>query len=214
MKRITKSTLALLTMSMLGGGMFTQQLHASPIVGSVAFEDGDAILNNTLATATAVTGYSSADPILVNPNSIGTNGDYAGTGGATVTFAAFTFSPALSPNPVNPLWTFTSGADTYSFTLTSVGIALQNSSFLDLSGLGTLSIKTTVGGANVFSPTTGNFTFDIQSSTGNPQDTFEFTASNAALPDGGWTVALLGIALGGIEVLRRKMAGTRSGMVA
>ena len=210
MKKLTKYSLALMAVGLLGCGMFSTKVHATPlvpIVGSVAFEDGDAILNGPLATATAVTGYAAADPIYVNPNSIGTNGDYAGTGNSVVTFAAFTFSPALSPNPVNPLWTFTSGLDTYSFSLSSVGVALQNSSFLDLSGLGTLSIKVTIGGANVYTPTLGNFTFDIQSSTGNPQDTFEFTASNAALPDGGWTVALLGVSLAGLEIMRRRMAG-------
>jgi hypothetical protein len=212
MKRITKSTLTLLTISLLGAGMFNQQLHASPIVGEVAFENGNAILNNTLATATAVTGYSGT--ISVNPNAVVTNGDYPTTGDSAVTFAPFTFSPALSPNPVSPMWTFTSGLDTYFFDLTSVGITLQNSSFLDLSGKGTLFIQLTSNGSNVFSPTTGNFAFDIQTASGNPQDTFEFTASNAALPDGGWTVALLGVTLGGLEMLRRKMAGARNDMMA
>ena len=41
-----------------------------------------------------------------------------------------------------------------------------------------------------------------------------FDASLVTVPDGGWTVALLGVTLGGLEMLRRKMAGTREEMVA
>jgi hypothetical protein len=216
MKRIITRIIPLLAVSLLGTGMFNQQSHAALIVGEVAFENGDAILNNTIATATAVTGYSGT--ISVNPNAIVTNGDYPTTGDSAVNFAPFTFSPSLSPNPVSPMWTFTSGLDTYFFDLTSVSIAFQGTvagtSYLDLAGKGMLYIQLTSNGSNIFSPTNGNFAFDIQSASGNAQDTFEFTASNAALPDGGWTVALLGMSLGGIEVLRRKMAGARNNMIA
>jgi len=41
-----------------------------------------------------------------------------------------------------------------------------------------------------------------------------FDANLSKVPDGGWTVALLGITLGGLEMLRRKMAGAGNDMIA
>jgi hypothetical protein len=47
--------------------------------------------------------------------------------------------------------------------------------------------------------------FTSQNAGGQNMDEFSFSANSNSTPDGGSAVALLGIALTGIEVLRRKL---------
>ncbi len=59
---------------------------------------------------------------------------------------------------------------------------------------------------NGFTATLGTWSFSTQDpGTGNPP-TFSFSAGTNALPEGGTTLALLGIAVIGVELLRRKFA--------
>ena len=70
-----------------------------------------------------------------------------------VTFQNFTFSPALSPSPVD-LWT----GDGFSFKLTSIAIDTTNPGYLSLIGTGILA-------GNGFDPT--EFVFNFTSQNGD-----------------------------------------------
>jgi hypothetical protein len=181
---------------------FTATVQAIPITGSINFQGGTATLNSpSVTTATAITAFGGA-PTVATALGVAPTGSFTGTGGTAVTFVptGFTFSPGLSPNPVNPLWSFVFGGNTYSFSLSSVTSSVGVGPSLNLAGAGTLSIS---GG--VFTPTAATWTF---STTGTGPDTFGFVAGNTSVPtvpDGGMTVILLGIALSGLCLFRKKM---------
>jgi hypothetical protein len=169
-------------------------VQAIPIVGTINFSEGGVTFNSTSVQ-------------FINPSSVATGvglaptGSFAGTGGAAVTFltTGFTFLPSLSPNPVSPLWTFTSGLLTYSFSLSSVSVITDTGSFLSLAGAGTLTIT---GTGSPYTATNAKFNL---SSTGSGPSIFGFVAGNSA-PDGGTTVMLLGAGLSGLALLRKKLA--------
>jgi VPDSG-CTERM motif len=50
-----------------------------------------------------------------------------------------------------------------------------------------------------------DWSFTTQSSGGRTRTAFSFSANGVVVPDGGSAVALLGLALVGVEVLRRKV---------
>lgn len=194
--KLTKTILAAVAATVIGGLASTAQ--AVMIEGTVGFQapnGGSASENGNVTT------IHFAPPVHVN---FGT-GDYSGTEGSTATFADISFSGSgtnatlLSPN--TPQWTFMSGGNTFSFDLRSLEAATFTSGNFSLSGLG-------VAHLTGFEDTTA--TFSIQG-TGNG---FTFTllqASSTApapgqVPDGGSAIALLGIAIVGIEGLRRKFA--------
>lgn len=116
------------------------------------------------------------------------DGAYAGAAGTLATFTNFTFDPFAAA--VTPLWTFTVGTSTFSFDLESVSIVQQNSSFLSLSGSGTLM-------ATGYYDTPGSWTF---TGTG---DSSIFTFASSTVPEPG-TLALLGLGLAGMGLARRR----------
>jgi hypothetical protein len=71
-------------------------------------------------------------------------------------------------------------------------------STLVISGSGIVS-------GNGFDPTALDWMFTTQSSGGKTRTTFSFSANGVAVPDGGSAVALIGLALTGIKVLRRRL---------
>ena len=94
-----------------------------------------------------------------------------------VTFQNFTFSPALNPSPVDPLWT----VDGFSFKLTSIAIDTRNAGYLSLIGGGILSGKG-------YDPTVSVFNFTSQNGDGSTWE-LSFSAGTSATgpiyPDGG-----------------------------
>lgn len=187
-------------------------------------------LAGALLLALAVAGTSSAIPIggsiaingTVELNPSGTNlgnstgadastgsvtlasGAFAGTNGSSVAYSAFNWSPP-SVN-VNPLWSFTGGANgwTYSFNLTSLTVHTHTNQFLNLSGIGTLTIvQNGFGPASPYTTTAGSWTYQITSANGEAiEGEFGFQSTN--VPDGGMTAVLIGTALLGVGILRRR----------
>jgi hypothetical protein len=167
----------------------------NPITGAIDMSGTANNLNSTLlGSATSVAFFTG---VTVGGTPTGT---FAGTSGASVTWSGFSWPSNVL---VAPLWTFTSGANTYSFDLANVSVFSQSNSFLNLMGSGTFHVTG-------FDDTPGLWSFTISNPGGGAHANFDFTFANSqtatgGVPDGGMTVALLGLALVGVEVLRRKL---------
>lgn len=135
------------------------------------------------------------NPLSVN---FGTD-DYIGTTGTDVTFSAITFQNGVGLIGTNvPEWSFTVGAKSYSFDLLSLSVATFHNGALTLMGEGVAHISG-------FTNTQANFALEA---TGSHLTFDILQPSNTAVPapDGGSALALLGIGLVAVEVLRRKLA--------
>jgi VPDSG-CTERM motif len=195
MKTPSKTILTLLIIGLVSCGLFSQQAQAGPIVGGISLGGSYATNTGNVNTATSFTSFPSVVVFSVS-------GSYAGvpTGlsSPVVTMTPFTFNPFSAP--VIPLWTFMFSGSTYSFDLTVLSSRLQpGDNTLTLKGTGLLHITN-------FTDTPGTWTFTANQAG----DTFSFSSSNAAVPDSGSAVALLGIALAGIEGVRRALRARRA----
>ncbi len=172
--------------------------HAVPISGQVTIA-GTATLNNTnLNQATAATAFSGVT--VIDP----TTGSYAGSQGSAVTFNPFSWSPSSAS--VSPLWSFVFGGRTYQFNLASLTVVSQSSTFLNIAGIGTLTIS---GTGPTFDPTIGSWSFSIVNPSGGPQVSFQFSFAppmNVPMSEDGSALALLSIGLVCLELIRRKSA--------
>jgi hypothetical protein len=105
----------------------------------------------------------------------------------------FTDPWSFNSGPVTPLWAIGG----FTFDLTSSSIVTQSNTFLNVVGSGLVS-------GNSFTPTPGTWSFTITNQGGGVQNQFSFVASTSSVPDGGATVALLGVSLLGLHGARRK----------
>jgi hypothetical protein len=129
-------------------------------------------------------------------------GSFAPALGSTVTWGQpLTFAtPAVN----NPLWTVTAGPITYTFEVDAVPLTVSRTDLafplpdtLDLSGMGVLKatgFTDTRGGWNWTGTMSGTATFSFASTT------------IPTVPDSGATAALLGLAMGALAFLRRRLA--------
>lgn len=171
--------------------------NAVPITGQIDFTGAVTTDTGNLNTAHAFTSFSGVT-VFNNPPATPT-GSYAGTGGASVTMNSFSFNPFVAPVP--NLWSFAFGGLTYTFNLTSItSIAQPGDNTLGVVGMGTAMIT---GGTSTYTPTAGQFFISTQ---GSNRTTFIFSSTTQSLPEGGSALALLGIGLVVVEVVRRKIA--------
>ena len=174
----------------------TLTAQAIPIVGGISLSGNVTYPVPDIDTATAFQSFSGVTVSSVS-GSYGVAGVAPGT---DVSMSAFSFNP-FAPAGLIPLWQTTSGTAA-SFDLTSLGPIAQGNGFLILTGEGTLHLSgfDNTPGYWRFSSQQGDTTFSFSSSNG------ALTPSNAGVPDGGTTVMLLGAALSGLALIRRKLA--------
>jgi VPDSG-CTERM motif len=181
--KLSKTVLAVLATGVISCALFSHQAHATAIQGNINFAGSVQFDTNSLLTATRVVSW-------INPHvEAGNSRDFAVILMNTpVTKAPWIFSPST---PTPGLWS----VGGFTFDLLTSTVVFRSTTFLSISGTGIVS------GAG-FEPTAMDWVFSSQKSGTN---TFSFSASGLAVPDGGSAVALLGLALTGIEVLRRKL---------
>ena len=191
MKNLTK-TLTVLAVGLLSYGLFCQQAQA--ITGDVMF----------FGSASA-SGASPGTPVTIsftNPWFVtGGTGDYSAvTFGTAATFSNFSFTGdgtgATLTAAVTPQWSFSFGGNTYTFDLLALTFGHTQSGSMAFTGTGTAFINggdATPANWSLEGSTGSGFTFTLSSST----------TGTVGAPDGGSAVALLGIALAGIEGARR-----------
>jgi hypothetical protein len=197
MKNSSKTLLAVLAIAFVSCGLLSQQAQATPMVmiqGEIQFIGTVEFNTTNLDTATQVTtwfdAFGNAGHTTIG---FGNTGDFAGiTPGTQVNMAQpWIFNPST---PTPNFWS----VGGFTFNLLSSTIITQTKSFLNIEGTGIVS-------GNGFTPTVADFAFSVQNAGGGHHVSFTFSANETEVPDGGSTVAFLGLALTGIEVLRRKL---------
>ena len=191
--KLSKTILAVLAIGALGCGLFTQQTQAAQINGDIQFAGEVQFDTNSLATATRVVTWFDVFHNAGFSSVTSATGDFSGIApGTQATMGQpWIFNPST---PTPGLWS----VGGFTFNLLSSTIVTQTAKNLSIEGTGTVS-------GNGFDATTMDWSFTTQSSGGKTRTTFSFSANGLAVPDGGSAVALLGLALTGVEVLRRRL---------
>jgi len=176
---------------------FALTSQAIPITGAISFSGTATMDGTSFLTATRFISFQDVDVGAASSLS----GSYVGTTGAAVTVTPFTWNPPTASTPINPLWTFVSGGNTYSFDLGVMHVDFASPTGLFLSGLGTAHI---IGPGSVYSATSGHWDFSSQT-LGLATFTFSSTTTVPInVPDGGSTAILLGGSLLGLCAVSRK----------
>ncbi len=173
----------------------TSAAQAGYINGTIGFVGSATLNNSNIALATAVNSWSGAAAGGLPGAGAPITGDFIGIlVGAPVTFG----SPWTFSSPKVGLWAVNGFTFDIGSSLVSVGV-LGGQTFLNVSGTGLIKKAG-------FTDTPGVFSFTAQ--TPGVASVFTFSASGNAVPDGGATVALLGLSilgLGGVgRLVRRK----------
>jgi hypothetical protein len=189
--RSSKTILVFLALGLISCAFCVQQAQADPIQNVITFAGGAELNSGSVNTATAVTGW--LDEMGNGPTVESVSGVFAqfATVGDTVTF---TPTWSFNSGPIATFWT----VDGFTFDLIASNIIYQANGFLSVYGTGTIT-------GNGYT-STGTWRFSSQDDPSN--GVFSFSAST--VPDGGATVALLGLALAGIEGIRRKLMRAKS----
>jgi VPDSG-CTERM motif len=185
--RSSKTILVFFALGLISCAFCVQQAQAVPITGAITFAGGVELDTGSVNTATQVTGWLDEGGFM--PTVQSASGSFSGLAGATATFA---FSWSFNSGPIALFWQ----VGGFTFDLIASRIVSQGGGFLSVFGTGTIS-------GNGFDATRGTWSFTVQDDASN--GVFSFSGGSQATPDGGATVALLGLALAGIEGIRRKL---------
>jgi hypothetical protein len=173
--------------------LFAQQAHA--FSGTVEF-GGSASVSGASGPSTTITvTFKNPWHVLGAPNA--PDGVYTGSAGTAATFHTFKFTgdgtTATLVAPVVPAWSFIFGGHTYTFDLDVLSNGHTQSGSMSFSGTGFAFID----GSQA---TSASWSLQGSSAKGF---SFRLSSSTTAAPDAGSAAALLGIALSGIEGVRR-----------
>ena len=148
---------------------------------------------DSVMTANGVTSW--LDEGLLMPTVVAASGNFSGLDNQSVTFTS-------------SMWNFNSGVisafwavDGFTFDLISSNVVYRIDGSIYVTGTGMVS-------RNGFDPTLMSWFFSTQNDPSN--HVFSWSGGGEAVPDGGATVALLGLSLAGIEGIRRKLMRAKS----
>ena len=183
-KRSSKTILVFFALGLISCALCVQQAQAVPVTGAITFAGGVTLDQPSVNSATEVTSW-------VSPTVQSVSGSFATfvNVGDTTTFA---FPWSFNSGHIGLFWQ----VDGFTFHLFSSNIVFQGGGFVDVFGTGTIT-------GNGFDNTNANWNFTTQDDPSN--GVFSFSGGSEAIPDGGATAALLGLALAGIEGIRRKL---------
>jgi hypothetical protein len=178
----------------------TQSLQANPIVGNIGF--GGAVTYDTASAGNATEVTSWINPTVQSvTHNVGSSFNLVNVGMSVV------FNPTTwifnSGAGINPFWS----VGGFTFQLLSSSVQSQGGvypvGYVTVTGIGIIS-------GNGYDPTYMSWSFTSQDPVaGNNPDQWTFSASQASLnvvPDGGATVMLLGLALSGVALLKKKLS--------
>ena len=196
MKNLTKTILTLIAAGFALTALSTQEAQAAKISGRIDFGGSVMFDASALQNVTQVVEWRDIFGNAGFSNVAAFNGSFVGfvnLGDQATMATPWTFLPPPGGQPA--LWS----VGGFTFDLTSATVITQNATFLNISGVGTVS-------GNGFEDTTARWAFTVQNAGGGTGDFFSFSANTASVvPDGGSAVALLGISLVAIEFVRRKL---------
>ena len=178
----------MLVIGSISCALFSQQAQAAQINGQILL-GGRVTFDAPVGSATTVTQWFD---VFQNP----------GMSSVLATSGDFSFVPLLSSATMATPWVFNPSTPTpslwhvgiWTFDLISATIVTQLPNFINVEATGIIH-------GTGFDDTPGTFQFTV---TGTGMR-IGFAALTTAVPDGGSAVALLGLALIGIEGLRRKL---------
>jgi VPDSG-CTERM motif len=197
MKTLTKTILAVLATGLISCALFSQQAQADPMItGTITFGGSVNLDTASAGTATMVTGWHGFGGVG-NPLVVDADGDFLANG----------VMPGVSTGTFATPWSFNSGpvanfwqVGIFTFNLTASSIFMQggNPAGVVVTGYGWIT-------APGFAPTYGTWAFSTQDPSAGQPARFSFSAATGSVPDSGSTVAFLGLALVGVEALRRRI---------
>jgi hypothetical protein len=172
----------------------TGSVQAVPISGVIGFS-GTATTDNANAA-------SSTEVLSWGNNAIGLHSGTFSTlsGAATVALASPWF---FNSGAKSGFWVVTDGANSYSFNLSSSSVFSSSATSITVVLAGT--VVSSIAGLD---PTAFSGSFTLQNpSVNNGNRTYSYTESISfnSVPDGASTVLLLGSALSGLALIRRKL---------
>jgi len=168
--------------------------HAAVITGKLDITSLNGVTLNTTSLATATNAKFDQTPYQAVSSS---TGSFAAIGVAnstvTMTGTTWNFTTAV---PINSFWSV--GGFTFNLASSNV-VAGQNANFLQATGTGTIT------GPSGYTPSSGFWTFTATDASGGSAATHKFTfTSSTSVPEGGTTMALLGMSMLGLYGARRK----------
>jgi hypothetical protein len=194
--RSSKTILVFFALGLISCAFCVQQAQAVPITGAITFAGGVELDTATVNTATKVTGWLDENNAM--PTVQSASGSFAGLVGQTATFA---FPWSFTTNTlISGFWTV--GGFTFNLLASSI-VSQIGDGFLLVSGTGIVT-------GNGFGAANMSWTFSTNDDSAFGVFSFSGGGEASPLPDGGATVALLGLSLAGIEGIRRKLMRPKS----
>ena len=164
-------------------------VQAVPINGAITFAGGVQLDTTSVNTATKVIAGGWANPYVQSDS-----GSFSGIPTLIGGLVTITSPWSFNSGAMAGFWTVSG----FTFDLISSSIVHQGSGLLGVTGTGTIS-------GNGYTPTLGTWTFTTSDPGAGQPLVFSFQAANGAVPDGGMTVIMLGAALSGLGLLRKKL---------